>query len=69
MKCCVERILLKRLVKEYDDLIGQLLLPGYLSDRAQPPLAADDPVQRKLREVIRAEWPENRAQAPEVVRT
>ena len=30
--------------------------------------AADDPVQQKLREVIRGGWPENRAQAPECVR-
>ena len=30
--------------------------------------AADDPVQQKLREVIRGAWPESRAQAPECVR-
>lgn len=30
--------------------------------------AADDPVQQKLRDIIRIEWPENRALAPERVR-
>ena len=30
--------------------------------------AADNPVQQKLREIIRSGWPENRAQVPECVR-
>ena len=55
--------------REVEDIDHRVWLP-VTGDRWQQlkNAAADDPVQQKLRDVIRSGWPENRAQAPECVR-
>ena len=55
--------------RELEDVDHHTWLP-VTADRWQQlkNAAADDPVQQKVREVIRGGWPENRAQAPECVR-
>ena len=55
--------------RELEDIDHRVWLP-VTEDRWQQlkNAAADDPVQQKLREVIRSGWPENRAQVPECVR-
>ena len=54
--------------RELEDVDHRMWLPVTV-DRWQQlkNAAADDPVQQKLREVIRRGWPENRAQTPECV--
>lgn len=55
--------------RELEDIDHRVWLP-VTGDRWQQlkNAAADDPVQQKLRDIIRSGWPENRAQAPECVR-
>ncbi|KAL9976432.1 hypothetical protein ACROYT_G013732 [Oculina patagonica] len=55
--------------RELEDIDHRVWLP-VTGDRWQQMknAAADDPVQKKLRDIIRSGWPENRAQAPECVR-
>ena len=55
--------------RELEDIDHRVWLP-VTEDRWQQlkNAAADDPVQQKLRDIIRSGWPENRAQVPECVR-
>ena len=55
--------------REVEDIDHRVWLP-VTEDRWQQlrNAAADDPVQQKLRDIIRIGWPENRALAPECVR-